>query len=152
MCTRCGYPQRLVWDRVAPSSELCRLPLSFLLSLPPPSRSVAPVWKGLDLVRAREHPVRLHPAVQSGNGEIHFQQLYHTDLAPLRYDRMCTADGKEVKPEPSVPPDKTKVLDLVERLRESLEQGKRSAHGKVESTRQSNSKQATHSKRTRKSA
>ena len=57
---------------------------------------MAPVWKGWISFGLVNIPVRLHPAVQSGDGEIHFRQLHRTDLAPIRYDRVCTADGKEV--------------------------------------------------------
>jgi DNA end-binding protein Ku len=60
------------------------------------SLSMAPVWKGWISFGLVNIPVRLHPAVQSGDGEIHFRQLHRTDLAPIRYDRVCTADGKEV--------------------------------------------------------
>lgn len=67
-----------------------------LLSLSPLSRSMAPVWKGWISFGLVNIPVRLHPAVQSGDGEIHFRQLHRTDLAPIRYDRVCKADGKEV--------------------------------------------------------
>ena len=57
---------------------------------------MAPVWKGWISFGLVNIPVRLHPAVQSGDGEIHFRQLHRTDLAPIRYDRVCKANGKEV--------------------------------------------------------
>jgi DNA end-binding protein Ku len=89
------------WFGVSPPEQRTLPPVSavcprLLLSLPPLSRSVAPVWKGWISFGLVNIPVRLHPAVQSGNGEIHFRQLHRTDLAPIRYDRVCTADGKEV--------------------------------------------------------
>jgi DNA end-binding protein Ku len=67
-----------------------------LLAASTVSHNMAPVWKGWISFGLVNIPVRLHPAVQSGNGEIHFRQLHRTDLAPIRYDRVCTADGKEV--------------------------------------------------------
>lgn len=57
---------------------------------------MASVWKGSISFGLVNIPVRLHPAVRPGEGEIHFRQLHRRDLAPIRYERVCTADGKEV--------------------------------------------------------
>ncbi len=57
---------------------------------------MASVWKGSISFGLVNIPVRLYPAVRAGEGEIHFRQLHRRDLAPIRYERVCTADGKEV--------------------------------------------------------
>jgi non-homologous end joining protein Ku len=59
---------------------------------------------------------------------------------------------EKIEPEPSAPGEKTKVLDLVERLRESLEQGKRTAAGRARPAQHSKTLKTTRSKRAHKSA
>lgn len=58
---------------------------------------MASVWKGALSFGLVNIPVRLHPAVRSGKGEIHFHELHKADLAPIRHERVCTADGKTVE-------------------------------------------------------
>jgi DNA end-binding protein Ku len=54
------------------------------------------VWKGSLSFGLVNIPVRLYPAIRSGEGQIHFRQLHAADLAPIRYERVCTADGETV--------------------------------------------------------
>ena len=57
---------------------------------------MASVWKGAISFGLVNIPVRMHSAVQAGEGEVHFRQLHREDMAPIRYQRVCTADGDEV--------------------------------------------------------
>ena len=57
---------------------------------------MASVWKGSISFGLVNIPIRLYPAVRSGEGDLHFRQLHRRDLAPIRYERVCTADGEEV--------------------------------------------------------
>lgn len=57
---------------------------------------MASVWKGAISFGLVNIPVRMHSAVQTGEGEVHFRQLHREDMAPIRYQRVCTADGEEV--------------------------------------------------------
>lgn len=57
---------------------------------------MASVWKGSISFGLVNIPIRLYPAVRSGEGDLHFRQLHCRDLAPIRYERVCTADGEEV--------------------------------------------------------
>ncbi len=58
---------------------------------------MASVWKGSLSFGLVNIPVRLYPAIRSGEGQIHFRQLHAADLAPIRYERVCTADGETVE-------------------------------------------------------
>jgi len=57
---------------------------------------MASVWKGSVSFGLVNIPVRLHPAVRVGKGDVHFRQLHREDLAPIKYERVCTADGESV--------------------------------------------------------
>jgi DNA end-binding protein Ku len=57
---------------------------------------MAVVWKGAISFGLVNIPVRMHPAVRTGNGTLHFRQLHRTDLAPIKYERICTAEGEPV--------------------------------------------------------
>jgi DNA end-binding protein Ku len=56
----------------------------------------ASLWKGSLSFGLVNILVRLQPAVRTRGGEIHFRQLHRTDLAPIKYERVCSADGKPV--------------------------------------------------------
>jgi DNA end-binding protein Ku len=57
---------------------------------------MASVWKGALSFGLVNIATRLYPAVRTTGGAIHFRQLHKADLAPIKYDRVCTADGKSV--------------------------------------------------------
>jgi DNA end-binding protein Ku len=57
---------------------------------------MAPLWKGALSFGLVNIPVRLHSAVQAGEGTVHFRQLHKKDLAPIRNDHVCTAEDKTV--------------------------------------------------------
>jgi len=57
---------------------------------------MASIWKGSLSFGLVNISVRLHPAVRSRGGEIHFRQLHRGDLAPIKYERVCSAEGKAV--------------------------------------------------------
>lgn len=57
---------------------------------------MASVWKGALSFGLVNISTRLQPAVRSSRSEIHFRQLHRTDLAPIKYERVCTADGETV--------------------------------------------------------
>jgi DNA end-binding protein Ku len=54
-----------------------------------------PIWKGSISVGLVTIPVGLYAASEAGE-EIGFRQLHRTDLAPIQYRRVCSADGAEV--------------------------------------------------------
>lgn len=58
---------------------------------------MASVWKGALSFGLVNIPARLYPAVRTGDGDIHFRQLHRKDLAPIKYERICTADGEVVE-------------------------------------------------------
>jgi DNA end-binding protein Ku len=53
-----------------------------------------PIWSGTVSFGLINIPVRLYSA--SEIREINFDMLHKEDLAPIRYARICTADGKEI--------------------------------------------------------
>lgn len=59
---------------------------------------MASVWKGSLSFGLVNIPVSLHPAIRTGTsgGELHFRQLHREDLAPIKYERVCSADGEPV--------------------------------------------------------
>ena len=57
---------------------------------------MASVWTGALSFGLVNISTRLYPAVRTSGGTIHFRQLHKTDMAPIKYDRVCTKDGKEV--------------------------------------------------------
>src|SRR5579862_3154770 len=57
---------------------------------------MASLWKGFLSFGLVNIAVRLNSAVRSRRNEIHFRQLHRTDHAPIKYDRICTEDGKSV--------------------------------------------------------
>jgi DNA end-binding protein Ku len=57
---------------------------------------MASVWKGALSFGLVNISTRLYPAIRTSGGEIHFRQLHRTDLAPIKYERVCTADGESV--------------------------------------------------------
>ncbi len=57
---------------------------------------MAPIWKGSLSFGLVNIPVRLHAAVRGGDGQIHFRQLHASDMAPIKYERLCSADGEPV--------------------------------------------------------
>src|SRR5919201_3268569 len=54
-----------------------------------------PIWKGSISVGLVTIPVGLYAASEAGE-EIGFRQLHRTDLAPIQYRRVCSAEGAEV--------------------------------------------------------
>jgi DNA end-binding protein Ku len=58
---------------------------------------MASVWKGALSFGLVNIPSRLYPAVRTGDGDIHFRQLHRKDLAPIKYERISTADGQVVE-------------------------------------------------------
>ena len=54
-----------------------------------------PIWKGSLAFGLVNIPVQLVSAVQAGE-HISFRQLHKRDLSPIRYDRVCRADGESV--------------------------------------------------------
>ena len=57
---------------------------------------MASVWKGALSFGLVNIVTRLYPAVRTTGGAIHFRLLHKTDLAPIKNERVCTADGKTV--------------------------------------------------------
>jgi DNA end-binding protein Ku len=57
---------------------------------------MASVWKGALSFGLVNISTRLHPAIRTSGGDLHFRQLHRTDLAPIKYERICTADGESV--------------------------------------------------------
>lgn len=57
---------------------------------------MASVWKGALSFGLVNISTRLHPAIRTTGGDIHFRQLHRTDLAPIKYERVCSADGESV--------------------------------------------------------
>lgn len=56
---------------------------------------MATIWKGTLSIGLVTVPVELKRAIRDDE-RIHFHMLHDKDMAPLRYERVCTADGKEV--------------------------------------------------------
>ena len=54
-----------------------------------------PVWKGALTFGLVNVPIELVPAIRSSE-KVSFRQLHKTDLSPIKYDRVCQADGKTV--------------------------------------------------------
>ena len=54
-----------------------------------------PTWKGFLAFGLVNIPVTLHGAVQSADG-LSFRQLHGKDLSPIKYKRVCEAEGIEV--------------------------------------------------------
>ena len=57
---------------------------------------MASVWKGALSFGLVNISAQLYSAVRSGGGTIHFRQLHKTDMAPIKYDRVCTKEDKSV--------------------------------------------------------
>jgi DNA end-binding protein Ku len=57
---------------------------------------MAALWKGSISFGLVNIPVQLYPAVRPGEGSVHFRQLRKKDLAPIRYERVSTADDAVV--------------------------------------------------------
>jgi DNA end-binding protein Ku len=57
---------------------------------------MAALWKGSISFGLVNIPVQLFPAVRPGEGAVHFRQLRKKDLAPIRYERVSTADDAVV--------------------------------------------------------
>src|SRR5262245_17522465 len=53
------------------------------------------IWKGSISFGLVTIPVSLYPSGESAE-EIRFRQLHRTDLAPIQYRRVCSAEGTEV--------------------------------------------------------
>jgi DNA end-binding protein Ku len=53
------------------------------------------IWKGSVSFGLVNIPVSLYPSGESAE-EIRFRQLHRTDLAPIQYRRVCSAEGTEV--------------------------------------------------------
>lgn len=56
---------------------------------------MATIWKGTLSFGLVTVPVELKRAIRDDE-RIHFQMLHDKDMAPIRYERVCTADGAEV--------------------------------------------------------
>src|SRR5579872_6902072 len=57
---------------------------------------MAPIWKGSLSFGLVNIPVRLQAAVRAGSGKIHFRQLHQRDMAPIKYERLCSLEDKPV--------------------------------------------------------
>jgi DNA end-binding protein Ku len=57
---------------------------------------MAALWKGSISFGLVNIPVQLFPAVHTGKGTVHFRQLRKKDLAPIRYERVSSADDAVV--------------------------------------------------------
>ena len=57
---------------------------------------MAALWKGSIPFGLVNIPVQLFPAVRTGKGAVHFRQLRKKDLAPIRYERVSSADDAVV--------------------------------------------------------
>jgi DNA end-binding protein Ku len=57
---------------------------------------MAALWKGSISFGLVNIPVQLFPAVHTGKGAVHFRQLRKKDLAPIRYERVSSADDAVV--------------------------------------------------------
>jgi DNA end-binding protein Ku len=57
---------------------------------------MAALWKGSISFGLVNIPVQLFPAVRTGKGAVHFRQLRKKDLAPIRYERVSSADDAVV--------------------------------------------------------
>ena len=57
---------------------------------------MAALWKGSISFGLVNIPVQLFSAVRPGEGAVHFRQLRKKDLAPIRYERVSTADNAVV--------------------------------------------------------
>ena len=56
---------------------------------------MATIWKGTLSIGLVTVPVELKRAIRDDE-RIHFHMLHDADMAPIRYERLCTADGAEV--------------------------------------------------------
>ena len=56
---------------------------------------MATIWKGTLSIGLVTVPVELKRAIRDEE-RIHFHMLHDADMAPIRYERVCTADGAEV--------------------------------------------------------
>ena len=56
---------------------------------------MATIWKGTLSIGLVTVPVELKRAIRDEE-RIHFHMLHDADLAPIRYERVCTADGADV--------------------------------------------------------
>ncbi|MGH7647311.1 MAG: Ku protein [Gemmatimonadaceae bacterium] len=56
---------------------------------------MATIWKGTLSIGLVTVPIELKRAIRSEE-RIHFHMLHEADLAPIRYERICTADEKPV--------------------------------------------------------
>lgn len=56
---------------------------------------MATIWKGTLSIGLVTVPVELKRAIRDDE-RIHFHMLHDKDMAPIRYERVCTADGAEV--------------------------------------------------------
>lgn len=54
-----------------------------------------PIWKGALTFGLVNIPVQLHPAVRAQE-RVSFRLLHKSDLAPIRYDRVCQKEGESV--------------------------------------------------------
>ena len=55
---------------------------------------MASIWKGSLTFGLVHVPVEMKPAVRAD--QIHFRQLHSEDLSPIKYERVCAADGSPV--------------------------------------------------------
>ena len=55
---------------------------------------MASIWKGSLTFGLVHVPVEMKPAVRAD--QIHFRQLHSEDLSPIKYERVCQADGSPV--------------------------------------------------------
>lgn len=56
---------------------------------------MATIWKGTLSIGLVTVPVELKRAIRDEE-RIHFHMLHDADMSPIRYERVCTADGAEV--------------------------------------------------------
>jgi len=73
---------------------------------------MAAIWKGSVSFGLVNIPVELRTAVRADH--ISFRLLHKQDLSPVKYERVCLAEDEPVD---------NGVLDLMSRLKASLEQG-----------------------------
>src|SRR5918996_6164298 len=89
------------------------------------------LWKGSISFGLVNIPIELHTAVR--NHRPKFRMLHAKDKSPVKFERVCLREGepvawadlvkgKEVELEPTGEPRQADVVDLMERLRRSLQQ------------------------------
>src|SRR6476620_7674057 len=80
-----------------PLLTFATVPVASRLAAPPSTtkvRAMASIWKGSLTFGLVHVPVEMKPAVRAD--QIHFRQLHAEDMSPIKYERVCQADGEPV--------------------------------------------------------